>query len=49
VRCRVTAVDPGGRLTPWGRRAASSPWVPADATIRVGDWLDVQTSVHPTS
>lgn len=47
VRGRVTAVDPAGRLTVDSARGPVSVWLPAGATLRTGDWVDVQTSVHP--
>jgi hypothetical protein len=48
VRGQVTAVDPAGRLTVDSTRGPVAVWLPAGTTLRVGDWVDVQTSVHPT-
>jgi len=48
VRGQVTAVDPSGRLTVESFRGPITVWLPAGTTLRVGDWVDVQTSVHPT-
>jgi hypothetical protein len=46
VRGRVTAVEPAG-LTVESSRGPITVWLPAGTTLRVGDWVDVQTSVHP--
>jgi hypothetical protein len=48
VRGRITAVDPAGRLTVDSARGPVTVLLPAGATLRTGDWIDVQTSVHPT-
>jgi hypothetical protein len=47
VRGRVTAVAPGGQVTVESVRGPVTIWLPAGTTLRVGDWVDVQTSVHP--
>lgn len=46
VRGRVTAVA-GGQVTVESARGPVTVWLPAGTTLRVGDWVDVQTSVHP--
>jgi hypothetical protein len=45
VRGRVTAVA-GGQVTVESSRGPVTVWLPAGTTLRVGDWVDVQTSVH---
>jgi hypothetical protein len=49
VQGRVTAVDAGGRLTVESPRGPVTVWLPGTARYRVGDWVEVQTSVHPSS
>jgi len=49
VRGRVTAVDAVGRLTLESPRGPVTVWLPGAARYRVGDWVEVQTSVHPSS
>jgi hypothetical protein len=46
VRGRVTAVA-GDQVTVESSRGPVTVWLPAGVTLRVGDWVDVQTSVHP--
>jgi len=47
VRGRVTSVEPAGRVTVESSRDPVTVWLAPGATLRVGDWVDVQTSVHP--
>jgi hypothetical protein len=47
VRGRVTSVEPAGSLTVESLRGPVIVWLPAGTTLRVGDWVTVQTSVHP--
>ncbi|MGH7309958.1 MAG: hypothetical protein ACREK6_14810 [Candidatus Rokuibacteriota bacterium] len=47
VRGRVTSVEPAGRLSVESSRGPVTVWLPAGTTLRVGDWVTVQTSVHP--
>lgn len=47
VRGRVTSVEPAGRLTVESSRGPVTVWLPAGTTLRAGDWVTVQTSVHP--
>lgn len=47
VRGRITAVEPSGRLTVDSARGPVTVFLPSAGTLRAGDWIDVQTSVHP--
>jgi hypothetical protein len=47
VRGRVTSVEPAGRVTVDSARGPVTVWLPDGTTLRVGDWVTLQTSVHP--
>jgi hypothetical protein len=49
VQGRVTEVDGVGSLTIESPRGPVTVWVPGGTRYRVGDWVEVRTSVHPTS
>jgi hypothetical protein len=49
VQGRVTGVDGIGSLTVESPRGPVTVWVPGGSRYRVGDWVEVRTSVHPTS
>jgi hypothetical protein len=49
VQGRVTAVDAVGRLTVESPRGPVTVWLPVAARYRVGEWVEVRTSVHPGS
>lgn len=46
-RGRVTAADPAGRLTVESSRGPVTVAVPAVGRYRVGDWVEVSTTVRP--
>jgi len=47
VKGPITAIDPGGRLTMQSPRGPVTVAVPNAARYRVGDAVEVHTSVHP--
>lgn len=47
IRGRITAVDPAGRLTVGSQRGPVTVAAPGVGAYRVGDWVEVHTSVHP--
>lgn len=47
VRGRIVAVDPGGRLSVESARGPVTVLVPFAARYRAGDWVEVETAVHP--
>jgi hypothetical protein len=48
VRGPLKAVDPAGRLTVESPRGPINVWVPDAQRYRVGDAVEVRTSVHPS-
>jgi hypothetical protein len=47
LRGRVTAVDPGGRLSVESARGPVTVLVPFATRYRAGDWVEVETAVQP--
>jgi hypothetical protein len=47
LRGRVMAVDPGGRLNVESARGPVTVLVPFASRYRSGDWVEVETAVHP--